>query len=328
MRRKRIAWMAAAMLCCGAWAFAAGKTVGHVCDVEFAADKAGKPGWVTLDCRSGSEYDAGHIPGAVNYRKPAHQVLKNPVDGRRVSDEKAARLLGQIGLDNNKGLIVYGKKGDFRVAIEMLPIYLGVKQFYYLDGGFEAWTGGGKPVQTDPVIPVSADFHPKVSNRKLYVSTYEMMQFAKNPPKNVTFIDNRPRAEYDGIEVSTIRGGRFPGAIHVAYERNLDPVTGKMLPDDALREIYRDIPIGNTVILYGHKSSRTSFSYFALERLGYKNVRIYEEGWIVYGARPDTIMEAETFQDRRETVKQAGEVPDLKRRIEILEEKLEKLEKK
>jgi hypothetical protein len=52
MRRNNFVLIsAAAMLCCGAWVFAAGTTVGHVCDVEFAADKAGKANWVLLEER-------------------------------------------------------------------------------------------------------------------------------------------------------------------------------------------------------------------------------------------------------------------------------------
>ncbi len=329
MAKKRIAWMVAAVMACfGSWAFAAGTTVGHVCDVEFLAEKAGNSDWVTLDTRSGAEYEAGHIPGAVNYGKPAYLVLKNPVDGRRLSDEKTALLLGKIGLDNKKGLIVYGNRGNHYAALEMLPVYLGVKEFYFLCGGFDAWVQAGKPVQTNRVEPAPAVFHPKVTNRKFYVSTFEMIQIAKNRPRNVTVIDCRPREEYDGVEVFTDRGGRFPGAIHVGHDRNLDPVTGRMLPDDALREIYKAIPVTNTVILYGHKSSRTVFSYFALERLGYNNVRIYEDGWIVYGSRGDTKIEGETIHDHKAEMKHAGEIRDLKEQIRIMEEKLRKMEQK
>ncbi len=51
------------------------KTQGHVCDVEFAAEKVGDANWVILDARGKGEYEEGHIPGAVNYGKPAVVVL-------------------------------------------------------------------------------------------------------------------------------------------------------------------------------------------------------------------------------------------------------------
>jgi len=325
-RRNLILVLAMAILCLGTWAYTAGTDGEYLCDVDFVAGILGDPGWIILDGRTQAEYGAGHIPGAVNYGKPVHMVLLNPTDGRRLSDEKAARLLGKIGLDNNKGLIVYGNKGDYRPALELFPVYLGVKEFRFLDGGFDAWLKEAKRVQTASVTPVPAVFKPKVSKRKLYISTYEMIRISKDRPKGLTIIDCRPRAEYEGIDVPTIRGGRFPGAIHVGYERNLDLETDKMLPKEALREVYKDIPIKNTVILYGHKSSRTPFSYIALKKLGYRNVRIYEDGWIIYGARSDTKIEDETYQDRRPVLKHVEEVPNLKERIRILEEKVKELE--
>jgi thiosulfate/3-mercaptopyruvate sulfurtransferase len=311
----------------GSMAFAAGKTVGHVCDVEFVAEKVGNSGWVILDGRSGGEYESGHIPGAVTYGKPVVTVLKNPVDGRVVSVKDAEKFLGQIGLDNNKGLIIYGKKGDYHVAVEQLPIYVGVKEFYYLDGGYEAWVKEGKTVQTEAVKPVPAVFKAKVANPKLYVSTKEMIALAKKKPASVTVIDTRSRKEYDGIENTTLRGGRIPGAIHVGYELNLEKDSGKMLSIEELQKIYQNVPKMNEVILYCHRGCRTAYSYYALERLGYKNVRIYEDSWIVYGARPDTPVEEEHYTNMRGVISQVNDIAGMKSRLDYLEERLNELEK-
>ena len=69
---------------------------------------------------------------------------------------------------------------------------------------------------------------------------------------------------------------------------NLDK-DGKMKSNEELAEIYKNVPKNNQVIVYCHRGCRTAYSFYALERLGYKNFRIYEDSWIVYiGARPDT----------------------------------------
>ena len=52
--------------------------------------------------------------------------------------------MGQIGVSNSKGLIVYGKKADFHVLTEMAPVYVGHDKYYYLDGGFESWEDAGR----------------------------------------------------------------------------------------------------------------------------------------------------------------------------------------
>lgn len=306
------------------------KTQGHVCDVDFAAEKAGDPNWVILDARSKAEYEDGHIPGAVNYGKPAVQVLKHPIDGRVVSVKEAEKLLGQIGLDNNKGLIIYGTKGDYHVTCEQMPIWIGVKQYYYLDGGYEAWVKNGKKVQTDAVKPVPAVFKADTSKmyKKLYVSTKEMIDIAKKQPKKTTLIDTRSPDEFNALENSTLRQGRVPGAISIPYEKNLDKESKKMLSIEALAEVYKNIPKDNAIIIYCHRGCRTAYSFFALEWLGYKNVRIYEDSWIVYGARPDTPIENEHYINLRPTVSAAKDVSGLKARLDYLEERLNKLEKK
>ncbi|MHB8773091.1 MAG: sulfurtransferase [Syntrophales bacterium] len=330
LKRMVVAVAAVALLVVAPCAQAFVKTQGHVCDVDFVSEKAGDPNWVILDGRSKAEYEDGHIPGAVTYGKPVVGVLKHPVDGRVVSVKEAEKLLGQIGLDNNKGLIIYGKKGDYHVTCEQIAIWLGVKQYYYLDGGYEAWAKAGKQVQTDAVKPVPAVFKadPAKMHKKLYVSTREMIDIAKKQPKKVTLIDTRSTEEFNATENSTLRQGRIPGAISIPFEKNLDKETKKMLSLDGLAALYKDIPKDNAIIIYCHRGCRTAYSFFALEWLGYKNIRIYDDSWIVYGARPDTPIENEHYINLRPIVSGAKDVPGIKARLDYLEERLNKLEKK
>jgi thiosulfate/3-mercaptopyruvate sulfurtransferase len=300
------------------------KKMEYLCDVEFVASKVGDPNWVILDGRSGEEYEAGHIPGAVNYGKPVHHVLKHPVDGRRVSVEEAERLLGQIGLDNNKGLIIYGTKGDPHVAIELLPVYWGVKEFCILDGGYEAWVAAGKKIETGKVTPKPAVFK-AVIKPDLYIDTEELKRIVNNRPPKVTIIDVRSPKEYNGEENTVLRGGRIPGAINIPVDKNIDKETGKFLPLDKLREVYKDIPKDHKIILYCHRGDRASFAFIALKNLGYKDVVIYEDGYIVWGARYDTPVENEAYINMRPIVKT---IQSLQKRLDELEKELEKLGKK
>jgi thiosulfate/3-mercaptopyruvate sulfurtransferase len=330
--QKRIVWSiaVAAMVGFATYAQTFTGTKGHVCDVDFLATKAGDPGWVVLDGRDGAAYAAGHIPGAVNYGKAVVTVLKHPGDGRVVSVKEAEKLFGQIGLDNKKGLIIYGTKGDYEVTAEQLPIRMGVKQYFYLDGGYEAWVKIGKHVQTEAVKPVPTVFKAdaaKMDNR-LYVSTKEMIAIAKKQSKNVTLIDTRSPAEFNALDNSTLRVGRIPGAINVPYAMNLDKDTKKMLSLEELALVYKDIPKDNTVILYCRRGCRTTYSFFALEWLGYKKIRIYEDSWVVWGARTDTPVENEHYINMGPIVSDVNKIPALKARLDALEERLKKLEAK
>lgn len=304
------------------YAYGAGKLTGHnLCDAEFVADKIGNSNWVILDGRSAKEYEAGHIPGAVSYGKPVVGVLKHPVDGRVKPPEEIAKLLGQIGLDNKKGLIVYGQKADFHVTVEMAPIYVGVKEFCYLDGGYEAWVADGKKVETEIVKPKPAVFKAEKVNRDMYVSTEEMINIVNTRAPKVTIVDVRSEEEYNADVVQGLRGGRIPGAVNIPHSKNIDPKTGKFLPKEKLAEIYKDIPEDHKIVFYCHRGCRTGYTYIALDIIGRKNFADYEDGWVVWGNRVDTPIENEHYRYFRGVDK---ELSDMKKQIKELEEQLKR----
>lgn len=302
------------------YAHGAGKLTGHVCDVDFVVDKVGNADWVILDGRGGDDYKEGHIPGAVNYGKKVVETLKHPIDGKVVSAQEAEKLLGQIGLDNNKGLIIYGTKGDYHVTVEQLPIYVGVKEFCFLDGGYEAWVDSGRKVDTGRVSPIPAVFKAKISKPEIYVSTEELISIVKTKRDNVTIIDVRSPKEYAAEENTTLRGGRIPGAINIPVDKNIDKTTGKFLAIEKLAEVYKSIAKDSKVILYCHRGCRTAFAYYALENLGYKDVAIYEDGYGIWGARPDTPVENEHYTNMRPIVLT---VESMKKRLDALENKVQ-----
>lgn len=273
--------------------------LGNICDVEFVKARAGDPGWVILDGRTAAEYQAGHIPAAVTFGKPVVTTLKHSADGRVVATARAEQLLGQIGVDNEKGLIIYGEKGDYHVAIEQYPLYLGVKDFCFLDGGYEAWVAAGLPVSSTPQAPKPATFRARIANPDLYYSTKDLIPIVEKGAPGIVFVDTRSAREFNAEENTVIRGGRIPGAIHVDVKANIDPKTGLMLPLEQLAKVYAGVPKDKTVVLYCHRGCRTGFAFYALQALGYPDVRIYEDGYVVWGNRFDTPVENEHYFNLR-----------------------------
>lgn len=92
-----------------------------------------------------------------------------------------------------------------------------------------------------------------------------------------------------------------------------------MLSLDKLREVYKDIPKDHKVIVYCHRGCRTAFAYYALENLGYKDIVIYEDSYIVWGARMDTPVENEHYTNMRPVVLT---LESMKKRLEALESKI------
>ena len=297
--------------------------LGNICDVEFVKSRAGDPGWVILDGRTAAEYQNGHIPRAVTYGKPVVTTLKHPADGRVVATARAEQLLGQIGLDNDKGLIVYGEKGDYHVAIEQYPLYLGVKDFCFLDGGYEAWVAAGLPVSKTAESPKPATFRAKIAKPDLYYATKDLIPIVEQGAAGLVFVDTRSAKEFNAEENTVIRGGRIPGAIHVDVKANIDAKTGLMLPLEQLAKVYAGVPKDKTVVLYCHRGCRTGFAFFALQALGYPDVRIYEDGYVVWGNRFDTPVENEHYFNLRPF---ANRIAALEKENEELQERLAAIE--
>lgn len=290
----------------------------NIVDANFIESKIGDPNWVIIDGRSKEDYDKGHIPGAVNFGKTIVTTLKHPTDGRVVPPDVAAKLLGSIGISNDKRLIVYGTAKDYHVTIEMYPLYLGVPEWDYLDGGYEGWVKAGKKVDTTPTKLTAATFTPNIKNKNMYVSTEQMAQIVNAKDQKVSLIDNRSKEEYTGTAVDGIRGGHIPRAKLVVQSENQD-ANGFFLSKEKLEELYKDVPKDNTVIVYCHRGCRTGFSFLALRSLGYKDIRVYEDGFIVWGAQLDKPVEEEHYNNFRGT---NSTINDLVNRVKALEAQL------
>ena len=302
--------------------FCATGKISNLVDVDFVASKIDDPNWVILDGRSQWEYDQGHIPGAVTYGTPVVGVLKNPHDGQVKSPSEVAELLGQIGVSNNKGLIVYGKKADFHVLTEMSPVYIGHDKYYYLDGGFEAWEDAQKTVESKANEPKPATFTVKEVRDDMYISTPELMKLVNSEAPNLTIIDVRSDAEFNATDVQSLRGGTIPGAIHIPHDAPIDKETGKFKSLEELEKIYGDIPKDNLVVFYCHRGCRTAYTYMALQSLGFKNAKNYEDGWIVWGNRLDTPVANEHYRNMRGIDKKIKFLID---KVYALEAKLEEM---
>ena len=294
----------------------------NVCDTTFVASRIGDPEWVILDGRDKDDYAAGHLPGAVSFGKTVVTVLKHPADGRVAPVARAEELLGKLGVGNDKKLIVYGAAGDYHVTIEQYPIYLGVKDFCYLDGGFEAWTAEKRPVSTEPVQPRATVFKASIANPGMYLSTAELIALVQGGAKGFVFVDTRSAKEFNAEENTVIRGGRIPGAINIEVKSNLDPKTGKLLPLDQLAKVYSKVPKDQAVVLYCHRGCRTGYAFYALKALGYPDVRVYEDGYVVWGNRFDTPVENEHYFNLRPF---ASRISALEKSNEELEAKVEAL---
>ncbi len=111
-----------------------------------------------LDRPDGSEeFRAGHVPGAV-YVDLDHQLASHgePADGRHPlpTVEALQAAARSWGVDDDSTVVVYDDQGNLAAARAWwLLTYAGVADVRVLDGGLQAWTAAGRPLETGDAAP-------------------------------------------------------------------------------------------------------------------------------------------------------------------------------
>ncbi len=248
---------------------------------------------VILDTRSKWGYLWGHIPGAQSTGSwKDFAITRDGVQGQLNRDKKfLVEKLKKLGISPDKAIFIYGdpenkwrQDGRFFWMFE----FLGFKQVYLLQGGFESWKKAGFPVERGPGNPPPAstlteqdiEFNPE---------TFADQQWIKGKlgDPNFVIIDNREKHEYAGsTPYGSSRGGHIPGAIHIDW-RDFFTTKGQMKPDSELHGLLKQNKItpGNEIVVYCTGGVRSAMAYFVFRTLGY-SVRNYDGSWWDWSHNP------------------------------------------
>lgn len=233
-------------------------------------------------------YERGHIPGAVNVAW--HTQLVDPVRRDIVSREVFEALVREAGINNDSTVVLYGDTNNWFAAwgVWIFDIY-GAQDVRLLDGGRVKWEADGRPLTTRIETPTAGNFVAAEANVDLRAFLPEVLEVV-NGGEGV-LVDIRSAAEYNGevfapqgIQELSIRAGHIPGAVNVAWGKNVkEDGTFKSVAE--LRELYASFGIdGSTpIITYCRIGERASLTWFVLDRiLGYE-AQVYDGSWTEYG---------------------------------------------
>lgn len=192
--------------------------------------------WSLTDPTHGrSNYEAGHIPGAVFVDLDEDLAAPPGLEGRHPlpSVGEFASTLGRLGIDPGSHVVVYDDMGG-AIAARMWWMLrsIGHDSVQLLDGGFRAWVEAGHPVETGSSEPSRASY--PVPERFHGVVGLEDL-----PGRSL--VDARSPERYRGeTEPVDPKAGHIPGAINVPTADNLDP-EGCFLSKDQLRRRYQTV---------------------------------------------------------------------------------------
>lgn len=232
-----------------------------------------------------SDYEAGHLPGAVFVDLESELTTHGPVGGRHPLPDREVfqQAVRRIGVSAGTPVLVYD--GATSLAASRLWWLLtdaGHDDVRVLDGGFAAWQQSG-PVETGPgTTPTAGDFVVRPGHRMVVDAT--AVQTLTAAETGATLVDVRAADRYAG-ENETIDpiAGHIPGAVNRPSTANLI-ASGEFRDAREIAERYADIP--GEPVLYCGSGITAAHTLLALESAG-RTGTIYPGSWSDWITDPD-----------------------------------------
>jgi thiosulfate/3-mercaptopyruvate sulfurtransferase len=256
------------------------------------------PRWVICDCRhdladyhSGRRaYQLSHIPGARFLH--LDEDLSGPktgLNGRHPLPHPAtfALRVGALGIDNTKQVVAYDASGGpYAARLWWMLRWLGHATVAVLDGGWEAWLGGGYPTTTEQPSPAPVTYtlrlRPHLAVDAAYVSGHLGDQ-------NFALLDARAADRFRG-ENETLDpvGGHIPGALNRFFRSNLDS-SGRFKTSEALKHEFGsllDKRLPSEAVHQCGSGVTACHNLLAMEHAGLTGSRLYPGSWSEWVSDP------------------------------------------
>ena len=228
------------------------------------------PNLVIIDTRPKIAYSYGHIPNSISL--VVDQLIQiSPAGAHLAPDpQKTSELLGGLGIDNTKTVIVCGELMDpsvFRVAWTLQ--YLGQQNTKILDAGIGTWQSLGLEITRAQKNPTPVQFVPQIQDNTR-IESKELQKMIGN----ATILDARTPQEYFG--------GHILGSILFPFTDGIGQDGLLLDSKESLEGLFlqRQIPKDKQVICYCMHGHRASSLYYQAKIAGYENVRLYDGSFI------------------------------------------------
>ncbi|OMD61029.1 sulfurtransferase [Paenibacillus odorifer] len=196
----------------------------------------------------------------------------------------AARL-AKLGIGNDSRIVAYDNESGMNAArLWWLLRYLGHEQVFILEGGFSQWKEDKYPVTDHQPVRVPSTFVPNVQTQMLagveeVRAVSEKAADAGAEAATTVLIDSRANDRYHGQnETLDKKAGHIPGAVNFFW-KDTQNADGSFKSAQQLGEHFAGLDKDAQIIVYCGSGVTACPNVLALEKAGYKNVRLYAGSW-------------------------------------------------
>jgi thiosulfate/3-mercaptopyruvate sulfurtransferase len=199
-----------------------------------------------------------------------------------VDHKEVAAILGRAGLAADDHIVVYDQSGVTATALCMVLQWAGATNVSYLEGGIEGWNEAGFHTSSSLSTREARTFNGTVQST-LVVDSDTLAKLIDRP--NVVVLDARAihRVLGETKTVMASRAGAIPGSVSLPLGALIMDNGALKSPAELLWMLRtRGITPDKTIITTCDTGIAASDAFFILRYLGFPDVRVHDEAWVVW----------------------------------------------